>query len=433
MSRIVSTSLMGLALAGMLFVGATSAFGREGGGRGGGGGSRNFSGNAGRSFSGNVGRSFSGSAVTPRASTGNWTGRNWSGENRTAGNWDRGRDGRGWGDRDWGWRWNGSNWIWAIAPLVTGYGWGDGYYPGYYGYGYRYPYYDNYYDGNYDDYAQPSYSGSYTYSQPGYSTGTMMSGSQDQYLSQAIAAFQSGNYRDAERLAHHAVLDEQQNSQAHALLSIAAFAGGDDRTAADEAREVVNLGGVPSWSQIYAFYQDINRFTSHLRSLENVVKQDPKNADAQFLLGFLYLATGYRADAQEHLAIAAEQMPNDRVVANLLSEAGGQVPTTASRPTLPQGVEGSRTAPAQNIGQPPAAPTEDRSATSGNGTPDQPPAPPTENRGVDTSSGNPPTSEPPAPPKEPGRDANSDNSQAGPPAGKPPMAPTGGSSGIRPY
>jgi hypothetical protein len=264
----------------------------------------------------------------------------------------------------------------------------------------------------------------------------MTSGSQDQYLNQAVSAFQSANYREAERLARHAVLDEPQTPEAHALLCLAALTVGDDRTAAAEARDVVSLGGVPSWAQIYGFYQDVNRFTSHLRSLENVVKEDPKNADAQMVLGFLYLAEGYRSDAQVHLAMAAEQMPHDRIVANLLKEAGGQVPATASRPNAPQSIEGSRNAPminqpgsspanvgpqnvgppnapsgaagnSQNIGQPPGPPMEDRSTNSVNAPTGQPPAPPTENRGG----------------------ASSDNA----PSGQPPAAPAGASGGPRPY
>lgn len=441
MSRIVSKTLMGLALMGLLFVSANSASAREGGGGGGrgggggggGGGGRSFSagGGGGRSVSGSAmsGRSFSAPATSGRSFSANSSGRNWSGGNWAGGN--RGWNG-GWSDRG-GWRWNGSNWIWAFAPLVGGYGWG-GYYPGYYGYGYGYGY--PYYYGNYgyNDYSQPSYysSNSYNYSQPTYSTGTMTSGSQDQYLTQAVSAFQSANYREAERLARHAALDEPQNPEAHALLCLAAIAVGDDRTSAAEARDVVSLGGVPSWTQIYGLYQDVNRFTSHLRSLENVVKQDPKNADAQMVLGFLYLAEGYRSEAQEHLAMAAEQMPNDRIVAKLLSEAGGQVPATASRSSEPQNIEGSRSTPminqpgngpanvgpenagrpignSQNIGQPPAAPTEDRATTSSN-APGQPPSPPTEDR----------------------RGTSSDNLPA-PPSGEGPTAPTGTSGGTRPY
>jgi hypothetical protein len=457
MSRIVSKTLMGLALMGLLFVSADSAWARGPGG-GGGGGGRSGGGGGGRSFSGSAmgGRSFSAPGISGRSVNGNVSGRNWSGGNWAGGNWNRGWNG-GWGDRG-GWRWNGSNWIWAFAPLIGGYGWG-GYYPGYYGYGYGYGY--PYYYGNYgyDDYSQPSYysSNRYNYSQPGYSTSAMMSNSQDQYLNQAVSTFQSANYREAERLARHAVLDEPQNPEAHALLCLAAVAVGDDRTAADEAREVVSIGGVPSWSQIYGLYQDLNRFTSHLRSLENVVKQDPKNADAQMVLGFLYLAMGYRSDAHEHLAMAAEQMPNDRIVENMLSEAGGQVPATASRPNMPQSFEGSRNAPmtnqpgsagpenvgppnapsgaagssangsSPNIGQPPAPPMGERGTSSGNAPSGQPPAPPTENRGG-TSSGNAPSGQPPAPPTD-YRGASSDNSQAAPPAGEPSRA----SGGTRPY
>src|SRR5207245_10397266 len=95
----------------------------------------------------------------------------------------------------------------------------------------------------------------------------------------------------------------------------------------------------------------------------------------------LYLAMGYRSDAHEHLAMAAEQMPNDRIVENMLSEAGGQVPATASRPNMPQSFEGSRNAPMtnqpdsagpENAG-PPKAPSGTAGRSQTNGHPAAPP------------------------------------------------------------
>jgi tetratricopeptide (TPR) repeat protein len=254
-------------------------------------------------------------------------------------------------------------------------------------------------------------------------------------LSRSVSVFQSGNYKEAERLARHTVVDEPNNAQAHLLLSLTAFANVDFRTAADEARKAVSLGEIPNWSQIYAMYGNLDRYTSNLRALENSVKQNPRDPDAQFLLGFMYLANGYRSDAQEHLAMAHEAMPDDRIVGELLSQAGGQVPTTAARPNAPQSFEGSNAptnvgpsnAPmnvpqgnrSENIGpstnvpmniQPNHAGTGASAGSTGGQNFNQPPAPPTEDRG-----------------------AASRNSSSGPPAGEPPAAPTGSSSGRGSY
>ncbi len=437
MSRIISRILMGLALAGMVLVGADTAMARGGGGGGrggGGGGSRSFSSGGGRSFSSSA-RSFSAPSTNRSFSSGgNWNGnRNWSG------NWNGNRNWNGnWGGRG-NWRWNGNSWVWAVAPLI-GLGLGDGYwgygYPYYgYGYGYGYPYYNNYgygynypysYDNGYStyDYSQPysyGYSQPYSYSQPAYGSSTQANPPDS--LSQAISVFQSGNFREAERLAHHLVIDEPNNARAHLVLCLTAFANGDFRTASDEAGEAINLGETPNWSQVYAIYGNVDRYTSNLRALENAVKQNPRDGDAQFLLGFMYLANGYRSDAQEHLAMAHDAMPNDRVVSNLLSEAGGQVPTTAARPNEPQRFE-SPNAPMnvqpgnrpENVGPSNNAPMNVQPGDTGSSTgptsgqnSNQPPAPPTEIR------------------------SSAPNNSSGPPAGGPPMAPTETSNGNRAY
>ena len=432
MSHIISKGLMGLALAGMVLLGADSAFARGGGGGGGGrgggggGGGRSFSGGGGRSFSGGGARSFS-APSTRSFSSGNWNGnRNWSGSNLNGNrNWN---GNRGWGDRGGNWRWNGNSWVWAFAPLWWGGGWGG------YGYGYGYPYYNNYYDNGYpyydnsystyDDYSQPysyGYSQPFSYSQPAY--GSSMPANPPDSMSQAISVFQSGNFQEAERLAHHLVIDEPKNARAHLLLCLTAFANGDFRTAADEARESISLGETPNWSQVYAIYGNVDRYTSNLRALENAVKQNPRDGDAQFLLGFMYLANGYRSDAQEHLAMAHEAMPDDRIVSNLLSEAGGQVPTTAARPNEPQRFEapnapmnvqpGNRP---ENIGPSNNAPMNVQPGNVGTSTgptsgqnSNQPPAPPTEIR------------------------SSAPNNSSGPPASGPPMAPTETSNGNRAY
>jgi tetratricopeptide (TPR) repeat protein len=276
-------------------------------------------------------------------------------------------------------------------------GWGYGGY----GYGGGYPYYNNYYYYGYP-YDYNNGSSSYDYSQPMYNSGylqpaynnSMPPGPPDS-LSQAISVFQSGNFQEAERLAHHVVIDEPNNARAHLVLSLTAFANADFRTAANEARNAINLGETPNWSQVYAIYGNLDRYTSNLRALENAVKQNPRDPDAQFLLGFMYLANGYRSDAQEHLAMAHEAMPEDRIVGNLLSQAGGQVMSTAARPNAPRGAEGTHNAPINvqpgnapaNIGPSNNAPMNVQPGNTGTSTGptngqkfNQPPAPPTDNR-----------------------------------------------------
>jgi len=134
------------------------------------------------------------------------------------------------------------------------------------------------------------------------------------------------------RLAEHAVVDSPRDAEAHELISLAAFANKDYRTAATEAHAVVALGGVPGWNQVYALYQNADAYTSQLRALEEYVKANPKSPEGQFLLGVQYLTTGYASEAHDHLAKAAELAPKDKILQELLKSSGGGKPSTANLP-----------------------------------------------------------------------------------------------------
>jgi tetratricopeptide (TPR) repeat protein len=294
-------------------------------------------------------------------SSGNWARNNWNGaRNNGNGNWAHNNN--NWNGNNWN-NWNHGHefhnndfWWWGIAPLVGAF-WGN-WYPGYWdngNYGYGYPAYYGY-----DYSSQPQY---YNTSQPTYSTPpaqSTMTGAGDEYLNQAVTSFQSGNYREAMRMAGHAIVDEPQSPQAHALLCLSAFASGNYQGAAAEAHAVTSLSGVPSWGQIYGVYQNLDTFTSQLRQLEYDAKQHPQDVHAHFLLGFLYMSMGHRAEAQEQLAQVAQQMPNDKVAANLLSQAGGEAQETASRSNTPQSLTPPQNQPmnqgsqqgTRNYGQP---------------------------------------------------------------------------------
>jgi tetratricopeptide (TPR) repeat protein len=156
-------------------------------------------------------------------------------------------------------------------------------------------------------------------------------GQGNQYLDEALQSFQAGNYQNAMRMAEHAIVDSPRDTEAHEVVSLAAFANKDYRTAATEARAVADLGGVPSWNQVYAIYHNVDAYTLQLRSLEDYVRAYPQSADGQFLLGIQYMTTGYASDAHDHLAKAAELTPKDKIVQNLIEVAAGETQMTATR------------------------------------------------------------------------------------------------------
>ena len=119
-----------------------------------------------------------------------------------------------------------------------------------------------------------------------------------QYFNEARGAFAQGDYRNAMRLASHAAVESPQNAKGHELMSLASFALGDYLAAATQAHAAMILGPPCDWNDLYAYYNDADRYTGQLRKLEKSVASNPKSAPDQFLLGYHYLMTGSKGGCQ---------------------------------------------------------------------------------------------------------------------------------------
>jgi hypothetical protein len=359
MSRIIPGSICGLALAAVaafaatpLFAAASSAGGsnsphivlvRAGGGGGGGGhggggfgggGGHGFSGGGGRGFSGGFAHSFSGASRSFSGNARSFGGNSRGFDHGNRSSFDRGRAGfdgfehRGWNRGDWVWRGDGGWWGWGY-PLVAGLGGYDWWYPGLYGYGRGSYSYDGSGYASIDSGAVPQQL-SAAIEPPPQNNQIAWNGQGNRYLDEAVQNFQGGYYQNAIRMAEHAIVDFPRDAEAHEVVALAAFANKDYRTAATEAHAVTALGGVPSWNQVYAIYQNADVYTSQLRSLEDYVRAHPESTESQFLLGVQYLTTGYSSEARDHLAKAAELTPDDKIVRDLMQAAGDAASVTAN-------------------------------------------------------------------------------------------------------
>ena len=171
-----------------------------------------------------------------------------------------------------------------------------------------------------------------------------------QYYNEARAAFVRGDYRNALRLAGHAEVESPQNAKVHELTSLALFASGEYRGAATEAHAALALGEPSDWTNLYAYYNDADRYTGQLRKLEKTVADVPNSAPGHFLLGYHYLMTGAKDEAKEHFTQAAKLTPNDKLAQHILKqlESGGAVTPPKfcpSRPTEQKGQARYRSLP----------------------------------------------------------------------------------------
>ena len=242
---------------------------------------------------------------------------------------------------------------WIDPWYGYGYGYG-GFYPGYdfawwpwyYSYGGwpgYYSYYDYYpYGGDYNGYAYESdtvpYTGSETIAETPMTSATTDQ-EQSDFYTEALAAFQQGDFSNAVRLAGHAAIDEPRNPDVHLLLSLGMFALGDYRGAAMEAHAVAALGQVPNWSKVYGIYGNVETYTNQLRALEKYVATHPKAPEGRFVLGFQYMIAGHPEAAKGEFLEALIMAPQDRLAGQLLTKVGGTIPPyVAQRLSSPSAV-----------------------------------------------------------------------------------------------
>lgn len=140
------------------------------------------------------------------------------------------------------------------------------------------------------------------------------------YYSDARSYFAQGDYRSALRMAGHAAVEAPQNPKVHELISLALFATGNYRAAASEAHAAMAAGPLANWDALYAYYNDADKYTKHLRALEKATTDNPKSAAEHFLLGYHYLMTGAQSAAKSELAEAVKLTPDDKLAEHYLKQ-----------------------------------------------------------------------------------------------------------------
>jgi hypothetical protein len=329
-----------------------------------------FAGRAGSAFAGRYGNNFAGRS-------GNWAGNHaWDNYFRRGGYGGYGAYGgyAGWGGYGGygGWGWGGYGLGWGgYWPWYGGWGlalgsWG---YPNNYGYYYPDASYYSYTPNDYSTYVPSDY---YSSSAPSvYVDGSAVANqqfadssaiaptiaeegspaggpAQDQsgtseamkFYSESRTAFLHGDYQNALRLATHAAVDAPQNAKVHELISLALFALGNYGPAAGEAHAAMALGTLADWSDLYAYYNNAEKYTTQLRALETAAAANPKDAADHFLLGYHYLMIGARDNAKTQFAGAVKLAPNDKLAGHYLQELQSNAPLTPPQmASKPQGRE----------------------------------------------------------------------------------------------
>jgi len=268
--------------------------------------------------------------------------------------------------------WNRS--FWNLGGYGLGYnryGYGYGYGGGLYGGGYYNPWYGygwygrpwgrwaalglspwglggQYYNLGYSGYYNPYYSGGagyiYDYAQPlAYiisDTDGPLTPSDEvaAYFAAAREAFLAEDYAAALAEVDQAVSRSPDDPSLHEFRALTLFALQRYPEAAAAAYAVLAVGPGMSWSSLTALYPSVSVYTPQMRALEVYARENPQEADAQFLLGYHYMTLGHLDAARKRFEKASALSPKDIVSHQMVRLLTPQEsPATEENPALPPG------------------------------------------------------------------------------------------------
>ncbi len=166
------------------------------------------------------------------------------------------------------------------------------------------------------------------------------------FRTDALDNFRRGDYRQAARLANHALVDAPRDAKSHELMSLVLFAMGEYQGAAMEAHAATALGPVSDWATLYSYYGDMPTYTRQLNALEEYVTKNPSAPEAHFVLGYHYMMMGHPKEARIQFAKVVALAPRDQAAAALLKQldAGQDASSSADINRATTSVETNRPA-----------------------------------------------------------------------------------------
>jgi len=149
----------------------------------------------------------------------------------------------------------------------------------------------------------------------------------------ARQAFYQGDYAGAMASTNKALAALPSDPIIHEFRALVLFAQGKYKEAAAGLYSVLAVGPGWDWTTLLSLYPNVDVYTKQLRALEAVVRQDQKQADARFVLAYQYLTMGNGDAAASQLKVLYKQLPQDKVIKELLVMTAGPEAIGASPPS----------------------------------------------------------------------------------------------------
>lgn len=136
---------------------------------------------------------------------------------------------------------------------------------------------------------------------------------------QALDSFYAGDYRKALEQTETALAGSPVDTSLHEFRALVLFALKDYKGVAAALYGVLSVAPGWDWTTMSSLYPSVDVYTQQLRALEAYSRQNPKAADAHFVLAYHYLTAGHTEAAAEQLKQVVALTPNDQVSRQLLA------------------------------------------------------------------------------------------------------------------
>jgi Tetratricopeptide repeat len=140
------------------------------------------------------------------------------------------------------------------------------------------------------------------------------------YFDQARAEFYKGNFKDALASTNKALASMPKDAVIHEFRALVLFSMGNYKEAAATLHPVLAVGPGWDWTTMSSLYP--GNYTPHFKALEQYVTDNPKSADAHFLLAYHYVTLGHVDFAVTELKEVLKLVPNDTVAKQMLQMLG---------------------------------------------------------------------------------------------------------------
>jgi tetratricopeptide (TPR) repeat protein len=151
-------------------------------------------------------------------------------------------------------------------------------------------------------------------------------------MDDARAAFAKGEYVRAQQLIEKGIEKLPGDATLHEFRALTQFAQKNYKDAAGTIYAVLSAGPGWNWETLKSFYDSEDTYQQQLRALEEYTRNNPKAAEAHFLLAYQYLVLDAKEAAIGQLEQTVRLSPKDQLSVMLLQALLKTPPPTDDRP-----------------------------------------------------------------------------------------------------